>query len=237
MTIPKKSYAALAAAVSLMSGIAAAGEANFLTELADGHRQKIVVYGTSLTANSAWPAELQTALRQAYRSKAEVVNAAGGGKDSRWGLRNLEKRVIRERPDTVFIEFTINDALITSHLGVSESMSNLEQMIETIREKRPYCDVIVMIMNPPTGEALEQRPQIREYESGYRRVAERTHCRIIDFSRTWRNLVTRSPQLWQSYAPDGLHPNSAAAREVILPYLFRKIGFHPPTPATPVDHD
>ena len=233
MPFLQKSLAACALLMLASARPATAGAANFLTELANGQSQKVVVYGTSLTANSAWPAALQSALRREYGWKFRVVNAAWGGKDSRWGLANLDRRVLRQRPDTVFIEFAINDALASSRLGVAESMANLEKMIVRIRGKRPFCDIIVMIMNPPTGEALERRPHIQDYEEGYRRIAARNSCRLINFSAGWRTIITRSPDRWHHYAPDGLHPNSLAAREVILPYLLRKIGYrqppHPPT--------
>ena len=214
-------------ALALAPGLLRAGgsDANFITELAVGHRQKIVVYGTSLTANAAWPAELQDTLRAAYGRKLKVVNAARGGMDSRWGLANFETHVIREEPDSVFIEFAINDALEQSKLSVDESMWNLEQMVGMVRHERPACEVILLVMNPPTGSPLAQRSRIKEYENGYRRVARRSSCRIIDFSTVWRPLISRQPDRWEAYAPDGLHPNDRACREVILPRLLKEIGF------------
>ena len=221
----------VAAAIALLPGLlrAEVSDAYFLTALEQGHRQKIVVYGTSLTANAAWPAELQETLRASYGNRLRIINAAGGGKDSRWGLANLSSRVLDHRPDTVFIEFSINDALEQSKLSVSESMANLRQMISLIRTQRPHCDVIVMVMNPPTGTALAKRSRIEDYQKGYRQVASETSCRLISFTAVWRDIISHQPQRWQSYAPDGIHPNEKACREVILPYMLRKIGFSPPS--------
>ena len=220
-------------AVLIPSGLRAGGsEANFITELGEGRRQKIVVYGTSLTANSAWPAQLQSTLREAYGRKLDVVNAARGGADSRWGLANVTRRVVREKPDSVLIEFAINDALESSKLSVSESIRNLEGMIEIIRRERPACEVILMIMNPPVGDALAQRPHIADYEKAYRRAAREIPCRLIDFSGVWRPIISKQSGRWIALAPDGLHPNGKACREVILPGLLKGIGFpqpsHPP---------
>ena len=221
----------VAVAFALLSGLLRAEVSNayFLTALEQGQRQKIVVYGTSLTANAAWPAELQETLRASYGNKLRIINAAGGGKDSRWGLANLSNRVLAQRPDTVFIEFSINDALEQSKLSVHESMSNLREMISQIRTQRPHCDVIVMVMNPPTGTALGKRSRIEAYQKGYRQVASEASCRLISFSAVWREIITRQPDRWQSYAPDGIHPNEKACREVILPYLLRKIGYTSPS--------
>lgn len=200
--------------------------AYFLTALEAGKHQRIVVYGTSLTASSAWPAGLQETLRKTYGRKAKLINSGGGGMDSRWGLSNLAQRVIRQRPDVVFIEFAINDALEKSGLDVAESMANLTTMVTRIRRDLPYCDLVVMIMNPPTGDALKKRPDYADYAAGYRRVAEKLSCRLIDFSALWNDLIHEQPELWQRYAPDGLHPNPQASREIILPFLLEKIGYH-----------
>ncbi|MES2474207.1 MAG: SGNH/GDSL hydrolase family protein [Verrucomicrobiota bacterium] len=198
----------------------------FLTALEQGKRQRIVVYGTSLTASAAWPGDLQTTLRASYGSKAKVINAACGGMDSRWGMANLSNRVLRQRPDVVFLEFTINDALAESRLTVAESMANLTSMLTQIRQESPDCDLVVMIMNPPTGEAWKKRPNINAYAAGYRRVAKKLSCRLIDFSPIWNDLIKHHPDRWNTYAPDGLHPNKLACREVILPRLLEKVG-HP----------
>ncbi|MEO5913141.1 MAG: SGNH/GDSL hydrolase family protein [Luteolibacter sp.] len=220
-----------ALAIALIPGLLSAevSDAYFLTALEQGHSQKIVVYGTSLTANAAWPAELQSTLRASYGNKLRIINAAGGGKDSRWGVANLSKRVLSQRPDTVFIEFSMNDALVESKFSVRESMENLREMIFTIRRERPYCDVIVMVMNPPTGTAFTKRSRIEDYQKGYRVVAKEASCRLISFTAVWRDIIAHQPARWQTYAPDGIHPNEKACREVILPYLLRKIGFSPPS--------
>jgi acyl-CoA thioesterase I len=215
----------------LLSGRAmASGESPyFIRELERGRWQKIVAYGTSLTAAAAWPTGLQTQLHGRFGWRARVVNAAGSGMDSRWGLANLSRRVLKQKPDVVFIEFTINDALAQSKLSVTESKANLTEMIQQIRTARPHCEVIVMIMNPPTGQALEKRTQIRRYESGYREVASEQSCRLIDFSPEWRRIIAHQPSRWRRYAADGLHPTPQACDEVVLPKLLRKIGFTPGT--------
>lgn len=209
--------------------LASEGSPYFIRELERGHWQKIVAYGTSLTAAAAWPTSLQAQLRERFGWRATVVNAAGSGMDSRWGLANLSRRVLKQRPDVVLIEFTINDALAQSKLSVTESKANLTEMIQQIRAARPHCEVIVMIMNPPTGQALEKRSQIRHYESGYREVASKQSCRLIDFSPEWRRIIAHQPSRWRRYAADGLHPTPQACDEVILPNLLRKIGFTPGT--------
>ena len=40
-----------------------------------------------------------------------VHNRAKGGKDSKWGRENVGERVVPLKPDTVTIEFSMNDAI------------------------------------------------------------------------------------------------------------------------------
>ena len=203
--------------------------ARFLNALAARRRQVIVTYGTSLTANSAWPEQFRDALQERYGKKARVVNAACGGKDSRWGLANVHEQVAARRPDAVFLEFAINDALISSKLGVDESGWNHERMIEAIRAEAPDCEIFLLVMNPPTGEQFEKRAGIAGYEEATRRIARKCGACLIDFSPTWSAIIHRQPKRWSAYAPDGLHPSAAASREVIVPRLLESLG----VPASP----
>ena len=204
---------------------ASAKPAHFITALEQNQKQTIVVYGTSLTANSAWPGTLTSTLKKKYGGRVKMINAAKGGMDSRWGLTNVSNRVIRKQPDVVFIEFTINDALQASLLSVRESLWNLKTMIGMIHAERPGCEIILMIMSPPTGEPFYQRPHYQDYAAGYRQLARKNKWQLIDFTTTWQQIIKRTPTLWNSYAPDGLHPTPQAARDVILPKLLKEIGF------------
>lgn len=223
-TIGKSAALRLLVVLAVLSGKVEARSAQFIAALDQNQKQTIVVYGTSLTANAAWPDALKSALRKKYGGKVTLINAAKGGMDSRWGLANVGNRVIRKQPDAVFIEFTINDALQASLLSVRESRSNLQTMVGLIRAARPGCEIIVMIMNPPTGQPLAQRPRFQDYAAGYRQATNKNHWRLIDFSPTWQQLIKRQPAQWNAYAPDGLHPNKQASREVILPKLLKEIG-------------
>jgi acyl-CoA thioesterase I len=202
----------------------------FLDALAGGKKQKIVLYGTSLTANAAWPAAFQKRLSAEFGRKAEVVNAARGGKDSRWGLAQIERRVVAEKPDAVFLEFAINDALKTSQLSLAESSWNLGRMIGAIRAGRPDCEIFLMVMNPPTGEQLARRSGIAGYEDACRQAARSHGTGLIDFGPTWSLMIRRQPSVWRKFAPDGIHPSAAASHEVILPHLLAHLGL-PPSPS------
>lgn len=222
----------LACFLPVLAGEAKVDKASFLTQLKEGRRVRIVTYGTSLTASCGWPEWFERQLRHEFGCRACVINAAKGGMNSRWGLANVERRVIRRKPDAVFLEFAINDALAELKLSVEESVWDLEQMILRIRDARPRCEIFLLVANPPTGPALAKRPEIAAYEEAYRETARRHGCRLIDLSPRWRRMITYDPDAWIRYAPDGLHPTQKASREVTVPWILESLGIVDNPPVT-----
>jgi acyl-CoA thioesterase-1 len=205
----------------------AAEKAAFVASLEAGKPQVIVTYGTSLTAGGDWVAQFGAALERKFPKLATIVNSAQGGMWSKWGVDNLEARVIAKKPDVVFIEFSINDAFLEYKTPVEDARKNLETMIDRTLAALPGCEIILMVMNPPTGEHLERRPKIADYEQVYRDVARARGLRLIDHSANWQAVLKSGDAAWKALVPDGIHPNAAGAQQVILPHLLQGIGLQP----------
>ena len=75
-----------------------------------------------------------------------------------WGVENLQEKVLRHRPDCVFIEFSINDAVGSRRMSLEHARNNLNQMIDRILEKNPACEIIPMVMNPVFGMDAGEGP-------------------------------------------------------------------------------
>ncbi len=71
-------------------GLVLAGIATAAARPAPTH---IVAFGTSLTANTTWTADLERALNRCGMPST-VTNAAEGATTSRWGLEALTDRVL-----------------------------------------------------------------------------------------------------------------------------------------------
>jgi len=205
----------------------------FVKQLEDGHSQKIVTYGTSLTAGGAWVSQLSQTLEREYPGLATVINAGQGAMWSKWGVENLDQRVLTYHPDVVFIEFGINDAYSEYQTTVDQARLNLESMIDRVIQQNANAEIILLIMNPPSGVHLSKRPSILEYEQLYRDVAKERQLRLIDFSIPWRSLLRTMPSAWTAFVPDGIHPELEATSELITPCLMRGLGLSKePTPLT-----
>lgn len=202
-----------------------AGEkSRLVTNLESGKQQTVVTYGTSLTDGAPWVPELQAALDRGYTGKAKVVNSGKGAMWSGWGVKNLDQRVIEKKPDTVLIEFTINDAYLPYNTSVQQARSNIENMIDRILKANPNCEIILMVMNPPVGVHLEQRPKIKDYNQMYREVAKDRKLLLIDHYPNWEKILKDDPALFKKYVPDGIHPGAEGCKMVITPEICRALG-------------
>jgi len=204
--------------------------------LKKGKPQIVVAYGTSLTAGGVWVSQLQQALNEAYPGLATVINSGQGDMTSRWGVENLESRVIQKNPDTVFIEFAINDAFLEFKISVAEARGNLENMIDRILKWKPTCEIILMTMNPPIGIHLERGPQIKDYYQLYRIVAKDRNLKLIDHYPNWEHILNSDQDLFDRYVPDGLHPWVEGCHQVITPMILKELGLleeQGPHPAVP----
>ena len=222
-----KLYATLLTTFLLSAILCQAKEKSRLVEnLKSGKQQIVVMYGTSLTAAkySAWVEQLQQALNKSYPGKAQVINSGASGQWSTWGLANLDKRVIKKKPDTVLIEFAINDAYKPYKTTVEQARSNLEKMIERILKSNSKCEIVLMVMNPPIGSHLKIRPKLKDYYEMYRDVAKDRKLILIDHYPIWEKILNEDAALFKKYVPDGIHPGPEGCTAVITPNIAKVLG-------------
>ncbi len=211
-----------------------AGEkSQLVTELEAGKKQVVVAYGTSLTAAGAWVAQLSDALNQKFPGQATVINSGGSGQWSEWGVANLQKKVIQKQPDTVFIEFSINDCVERFKGSIEIAKTNLETMIDAIHKANPSSEIILMTMTPgnahPAGH-FSYRKDIEGHYAMYRAVAKERKLRLIDHYPTWKELQTKDNALFQKYVPDTIHPTAEACTKIITPAILTALGIDIATP-------
>jgi acyl-CoA thioesterase-1 len=199
-------------------------KSTLVNNLESGKQQRVIAYGTSLTAVGAWVKQLQAALNSSHPGKAKVINSGKGAMWSKWGVDNLDKRVIEKNPDTVLIEFAINDAYLNYKTSVEQAQSNLENMIGRILKVNANCEIVLMVMNPPIGVHLERRPKIKDYYQMYREAAKARKLLLIDHYPKWEKILNKDPKLFNKYVPDGIHPGAEGCKAVILPNITKALG-------------
>lgn len=198
-----------------------------VSRLAAGQPQRLGFYGTSLTAAGAWVPQLATALEARFPGLLATFNGAESGMHSRWGVENLDARVLAHRPDALFIEFAVNDACARFGISVAEARANLKNMIDRVLAQNPACDVILQVMNPvidrPAGHD-GHRPELAAYQDNYRQVARERGFLCIDHMPAWMELLERDEAQFRAWVPDGLHPQSEGYARLVTPEILRRLG-------------
>lgn len=216
--------------LSLLSAVfCLAGKSSVLvTNLKTGKKQTVVTYGTSLTERGAWVGQMKTILDKEYPGQITLINSGGSGQWSEWGVRNLDQKVIQQMPDTVFIEFSINDSVERFKGSVEIAKANLETMIEGILKSNPQCEIILMTMTPGNKYPESHRSYRKDIDAHYdmyRSVAKQKGLLLIDHYLNWKNLQKENNKLFLEYVPDTIHPTAKGCAKVVTPVILHDLGF------------
>lgn len=226
----------LAAACLVARPVLADTVSRLVSNLKAGHQQTVVAYGTSLTAGGAWVKQVQSALDLRYPGLATFVNSGGSGQWSKWGVENLDALVISKKPDALFVEFGVNDAVERFHGSVEIARSNLESMVTRVLAAQPQCEIVLMTTTPadayPKGHG-SHREGIEAYYQMYRDVARQRGLLLVDHYRNWLALRASDPEAFKRYVPDSVHPSVEGCTHVVTPAILKVLGIEPSPPGAP----
>lgn len=161
----------------------------------------VLFFGTSLTAGlgldttEAYPALIQKKM-DSLGMDYSVVNAGLSGETTSSGLNRLDW-VFKQNVDVLVIELGANDGL--RGVSLKETKSNLEQIINTAREKNPEVKIILAGMQIPPNMGEEYTS---EFRSLFPDLAEQYNLELIPFLLEG---VAGDPKLNQE---DGIHPTA-----------------------------
>jgi acyl-CoA thioesterase I len=197
-------------------------ELDLLTAVRGGYPRKVVIIGTSLShlTYGDWPALMTPWLKGEAPdpTKVTVVNLAQSGSSSLTGGINKLASVKAENPDTVFMEFSMNDAYTPYSMSLQQSEDNHTFIINDLRADNPNIEIIIQTMNNPNPSG-EPRPDIANYYQVARDVATAEGLLLIDHNVNWLNLFNTDPTTWSTYVPDGIHPTTTGYTNVMIPEL------------------
>ena len=213
-----------ASLVAADTGTPRNGTSQMVKALEGGEQRTIVAYGTSLTKVGAWSDQLRAVLEQNYPGQVTLINSAQGGSNSVWGRKSFDEKVIQKHPDTVFIEFAINDSVASRKVSIPDARENLEDMIDRLLKSNPDCEIILMTMNPAVAHHGTRRPDVAAYYQMYRDIAKERGFQLIDHYPHWVKLLNEDPGLFLGYVPDGIHPVREGTLQVILPTMMQSLG-------------
>jgi acyl-CoA thioesterase-1 len=207
----------------------------FIEMLEQGVAQTLCIYGTSLSYHLA--PHLRDALKNQFGDLITVINSGMSGTASRTGLAELRNRVIDHAPDTLLLEFAVNDSHTYFHspqaldagITLQESRANLEEMLDILNVALPSSEVILQTMNPawdPPQSTLPatNRPELDQFYEQYREAAKARGLQILDNYSLWRTIQINDLENFERLIPDGVHPTPHAIKAVLVPHLLKKWG-------------
>ena len=217
---------------SAASAAAPPATPRFITALRAGTPQHVVIYGTSLSKGGAWVPQLQATFDARFPGLVTLTNSARGGQHSGWGAAHVDSAVIALKPDVVFIEFAINDAVTRFDLSLDTIRRNVDTLLDRIAAGLPSSEVILQIMNPAFGKAEGESAHRRNqdaYQQIYRDAAKRRGLLLVDHSVAWNHLLAAEGEAAvKKLLPDGVHPNVEGWRRIVTPTLHRALDLAPP---------
>jgi acyl-CoA thioesterase I len=168
---------------------------------AEEERGVILFFGTSLTAgmgldpNEAYPAVIQQKI-DSLGFNYEVVNAGLSGETTASGSNRISW-VLNQNVDVFILELGANDGL--RGIPLEETRKNLQDIIDTVREKNPQATIILAGMQIPPNMGREYTTEFREI---FPLLAEENDLEYIPFLLEG---VAGDPTLNQQ---DGIHPTA-----------------------------
>jgi lysophospholipase L1-like esterase len=106
-------------------------------------RKKVLFFGDSITQHGFNPSEgWISSLAYWWSRRVDILNRGFSGYNTKWGLSMIDKVVIAEQPDLVFVFFGANDAVdvqVTQHVPLEMFKQNMRQIIDKIQKVSFYC--------------------------------------------------------------------------------------------------
>jgi lysophospholipase L1-like esterase len=156
-----------------------------------------------------------------------VINSGISGNKSSDVLESLEWRVLRFKPDVVFLMIGTNDSTLGEN-GKNIFEINLTTLIKKIRSSGCFC-----ILNTPNAICLDGYSNafsmLPDYVQIIRRVAEVQDVMVIDHFVYWNQIKTTKDEL-MSWLDDSIHPNMYG-HHVIANSIFKYLAINDEKPS------
>lgn len=115
------------------------GVGNFFEKVRAGKGVTVAYFGGSITAAPGWRVKTLDAFRAAYPAASfREVHAAIGGTGSDLGVFRMDRDVLEQKPDLVFVEFAVNDG----DAPIEKTTKSMEGIVRKIWAADPLTDIV-----------------------------------------------------------------------------------------------
>lgn len=193
----------------------------FIRKLEAGGELNIVFFGDSITAGAnasgrggvlpgtpIWPEMVSKALETKYpNAKINYINTAVGGKNTTWGISELDERVNAYSPDLVVLGFGMNDGCRNEETFAEGAKA----LIDGILDKNPDCEIATIATMLPHKETAYWGPQHR-WEAVLLKLAGDYPCvDVVPMTSVHRTFLTKK-RYFDMTGNNVNHPNDFLIR-------------------------
>ena len=158
---------------------------------------------------------------EARRPRDIVINTGISGDTTAGLMPDLEWRVLRFKPDVVFVMFGMNDCVKGPDLAGYEA--NLRAMIAAVRSQGGIP--VMMRVNPAVPGSPREKvvAKLGSYMEAADKVARDEKLILVDHYGDWN----RDPKAIRAMMNDDIHPNALGHQEMAI-RILKAVGLHDP---------
>ncbi len=150
----------------------------------------------------AYPHQVLRELKKIYPfAVINTIVTAIGGETSKSGAERFENDVLTHKPDVLFIDYVLNDRLIS----LKESKDSWEFMVKKTLEK----NIKLFLLTPTPDEEVnlfDESTMLAELSNQVKELASKYNVGLIDSYQIFRELVNSGENL-HDYMSQINHPN------------------------------
>jgi len=208
---------------------------NTLTKLKQKKQLTVAYFGGSVTVGHgatdrekySWRARTSEWLTKNFPD-AEIisVNAAIGATGSHLGAFRTERDIISQKPDLLFVEFSVNDSY--NRETAESAAENYEAIVRRVRKALPECDIVNVYITD-SGKTSAGGNFVQK--QGHEKIAAEYGIPALDVGRALavtQKLAGNSSPAWKDYFTDIVHMTDKGYGEyfaTISEYLANELIF------------
>lgn len=135
-----------------------------------------------------------------------IIRTAISGWTTRGTLSDIERRILRHKPDVLSIMLGMNDSGKHNNLPLKEFRDNYNKILDLAAE----CSNPALVMhtaNPIWDMAKDCRGALPEYNEAVRELAAQRGAVLVDHEKYWDEMFKTDPRRFFVWMGDAIHPN------------------------------
>lgn len=190
--------------------------ANVFKKLAAGEEVTVAFIGGSITQGvSAGNDDCYAKLTYNWftekypDAKINYVNAGIGATGSYIGVHRVQDEVISQKPDLVFVEFSVND----TEVNTARDKESYDSLLITLWESETKPAVVTLATTQDTGVS---------FQAHHLEIVQKYDIPMISYRNAILDVIDKGDIVWKDISDDNIHPNKAGHKvfsQLITNYL------------------